>query len=81
MDDLEKTLNDILMYGRVWLYTTDEKRWYCSVEVNLTLVGAKFEIKSERDNKTALEAATQCKKRLFDALLKFDGTAFEKKEK
>ena len=65
--DLEVLLIDFLKYGEPSLWKMD-KGWYCKVEMRVMSLGTTFQVKSDHDNKTPLNAVIQCRKRMLDAL-------------
>ena len=75
-----ETLEDILLelakWGqpRVGQYGTDGT-WHCSVEVNVTPVGVKFEAKSDFKKPTPLAAAIECRENLQAAVKAIGGAA------
>lgn len=74
MSNLEETLKELSRYGRVWLNMgSDLQTWSANVEVSMSIIGAKFEVRSDYNHKTPLEAALQLRNRLLDALVTFDG--------
>ena len=77
-DSLEEILNEVSRYGRVWLYMGGNlNSWTSTIEVSMSIVGAKFEVRSDNDHKTAKEALTVLRSRLMDALVSFDGKVFK----
>jgi hypothetical protein len=75
-EDLQDVLLDLAKWGqpRVGQYISDGT-WYCSVEVNVTPVGVKFEAKSDFKQKTPLDAALMCRKNLREAVKMIGGNA------
>lgn len=75
-ETLEDILLDLSKWGqpRVGVYTSDGL-WHCSVEVNVTPVGVKFEAKSDFKQKTPLDAAIQCRENLRAAVKAIGGAA------
>lgn len=68
-ESLEDVLIDLAKWGkpRVGQYGSDGT-WHCSVEVSITPIGAKFEVRSDFERKSPLDAAKQCRKNLLVAV-------------
>jgi hypothetical protein len=64
---LEEHLEHMKYYGkpRVSLISNG---WYCTVEMNTNTTGTSFDVKSEFDHLTPVEAAKQCHERIINAL-------------
>lgn len=67
--DLAELLAELARFGkpRLGIYGSDGL-WHCSVEMNVSAVGVKFEAKSEYKHATAMEAALVCRDRIRAAL-------------
>lgn len=77
-ESLEDVLLELSKWGRarVGQYGSNHSGWHCSVEVNVTPVGVKFEAKSESfDHPTPTEAAISCRKNLLNAVKVIGGAA------
>lgn len=76
-ETLEDVLLDLAKWGqpRVGQYGSTHNGWHCSVEVNVTPVGVKFEAKSDFKHATPLEAALMCRKNLQAAVKAIGGAA------
>jgi len=74
-----ETLEDVLMqlakWGRPRVTMPNDKGWYSTVEVNITPIGAKFDVASEFGMATPLAAALQCRERLLAAVRSIGGQA------
>lgn len=79
MSDLEAILVELSRFGRVWLFTSDD-RWISKIEVNMTIAGASFELHCDRKQKTPMASVLVLRERLMDALVPFDGKAIKVKE-
>ena len=68
-DTLQDVLVDLARYGqpRVGQYGKDGT-WHCTVEANITPVGAKFEVRSDYKHTTPMHAALLCRERLVAAI-------------
>ncbi len=64
-----QVLLDLARFGEpmLWLMRSG---WFCKIEVTLSIEGAKFEVKSESDHKTPMEALIKCEDRLKSAISK-----------
>ena len=75
-----ESLEDVLMelskwgYPRVGMYGSDGT-WHCSIEVNVTATGVKFEARSDFKQLTPLAAALMCRQNLRDAVKSIGGAA------
>jgi hypothetical protein len=75
-EGLEDVLLELSKRGRPTLTITPRRAgWWCYMDVTVTPIGAAFEIKSESDCKTPLEAALQCRERLMLAIASLGGQA------
>lgn len=75
-ETLEEVLQELAKWGkpRVGQYGSTPGGWHCSIEVNVTPVGVKFEAKSESfDHLTPTEAAISCRKNLLNAVKAIGG--------
>lgn len=74
-ESLEDVLLDLARWGqpRLGQYGSNHNGWHCSVEVNVTPVGVKFEARSEFRHATPVEAATACRDNLRDAVKAIGG--------
>lgn len=66
--ELEDVILDLARFGTPRLSMPNKKGWYCTVDVNVTPTGAKFEVRSEFDKETPIAAALECQQRLSAAL-------------
>lgn len=75
-DLLQTVLLDLSRFGkpRVGQYG-DDNSWYCSIEANISPIGAKFAVNSDWKQRTPLDAALQCRDRLKDAIKALGGMA------
>lgn len=75
-DDLETLLTELSRYGkpRVGMYGTSGG-WHCSVEMDATATGVRFQVDSEFRMATPTEAAKQCRDRMHEAIKKIKGDA------
>ena len=75
-ETLEDVLLDLAKWGspRVGQYSTDGT-WNCNLEVNITPIGAKFEVRSDFKQTTPLAAALQCRENLREAVKTIGGAA------
>lgn len=73
-ETLEDVLMDLAKWGspRVGQYGSDNT-WHCHIEVNITPIGAKFEVKSDFKRTTPMEAALQCRENLHAAVKAIGG--------
>lgn len=67
-NDLQSVLLELARYGkpRVGMYI--DRGWHCSMDVCITPIGAKFEVRSDFTHKTPIEAAIACRDRLMAAI-------------
>ena len=72
---LEDVLTELQRYGQPRLGIYSERGWHAYIEVTVTAVGARFDIRSEYSHDTPLEAALECRKRLRAALATLGGKA------
>jgi hypothetical protein len=75
-DGLEAVLTGLARCGKPRLFRMSDG-WYCGVEMNTTALGASFEVKSEFNHGTPLEAAAECRRRV-DAALRAVGGSLSK---
>lgn len=75
-ESLEDVLLDLAKWGkpRVGQYGNDGT-WHCGLEVSITPIGAKFEVRSDFEQKTPLAAALQCRENLRVAVKSIEGAA------
>ena len=75
-ETLEDVLLELAKWGkpRVGQYGCDGT-WNCGLEVNITPIGAKFEVRSDFKQTTPLAAALQCRENLREAVKKIGGAA------
>lgn len=73
MADLETTLSLLARHGRVHLSQLDDGRWWCKVQMHVSVVGASFKVDSEL-LPGALEAADQCLDRIHNMLRSHAGS-------
>lgn len=65
--ELEELLTYMIRYGRPRLSYHD-KGWYCKVEMNTNTEGTQFDVASDFDQPTALQAARMCHERITTAM-------------
>ncbi|MFJ3047031.1 hypothetical protein ACIPEN_14465 [Herbaspirillum chlorophenolicum] len=65
--DLNDLLDETTRYGRIRLMRMKDG-WYCVIEMNTNTTGTSFEVKSEFDHGTPIEAAHCCIQRMHAAL-------------
>ena len=68
VEPLEDIIMDLAKWGRPSLMQHRDGDWSCGVEVNVTPVGAKFDVRSDFKHGTPSEAAAVCRDRLLKAL-------------
>lgn len=75
-ESLEDVLLDLAKWGKpkVGQYGTDGT-WQCSIDVNVTPTGVRFEARSDFKQVTPLAAALMCRKNLLDAVKAMGGAA------
>ena len=75
-ESLEDVLLELAKWGkpRVGQYGSDET-WNCNLEVSITPIGAKFEVRSDFKQTTPLAAALQCRENLREAVKTIGGAA------
>lgn len=66
-DEVAAVLERLGKYGDPTL-TKRSRGWWCYIDIHVTAVGAKFEIKSESDHKSPAHAALECESRMMTAL-------------
>lgn len=74
-ETLEDVLLELAKWGRPRISIPSSRGWYCCVEVNITLTGAKFEVSSDFGIETPLAAALQCRERLRESAKAIGGAA------
>ncbi len=76
VERLEDVLTDLARYGRprVGMYS-DDGTWLCAMDVNISPIGAKFEVRSDFKQTTPMAAAQQCRERLHAAIKSLGGHA------
>jgi hypothetical protein len=74
-ESLEDVLMQLAKWGRPRVTMPNDKGWYSTVEVNITPIGAKFDVASEFGMATPLAAALQCRERLLAAVKSIGGQA------
>ena len=62
--DLQELLLDMQKYGKPRIHCHDDNTWSCAIDVNISPVGAKFEVRSDFKQLTPVAAAIQCNERL-----------------
>lgn len=74
-ETLEDVLLDLAKWGqpRLGQYGSNHSGWHCSIEVNVTPVGVKFEAKSDFKKPTPLAAAIECRENLQAAVKAIGG--------
>lgn len=72
--DLEGTLLDLAKWGSPMMFQSDGGEWTCMLQVNVTPLGAKFEVSSGRCA-LPMTAALECKDRLQKAVACIDREA------
>lgn len=72
-EQTEGILMDLAKWGRPSLMQHRDGLWSCGVEVNVTPVGAKFDVRSDFNHASPREAAVVCRDRLHKALDAFGG--------
>ena len=75
-ESLEDVLMELSKWGspRLGMYGSDGT-WCCSIEVNVTATGVKFEARSDFKQLTPLAAALMCRQNLRDAVKAIGGAA------
>lgn len=75
-ESLEDVLMELAKWGkpRVGQYGSDGT-WNCNLEVSITPIGAKFEVRSDFKQNTPLAAALQCRDNLREAVQAIGGAA------
>lgn len=75
-ETLEDVLLELAKWGRprVGQYGSDGT-WNCNLDVSITPIGAKFEVRSDFKQTTPLAAALQCRENLREAVKKIGGAA------
>lgn len=71
--DLQELLLDMQRYGRPRIHCHDDNTWSCAIDVSISPVGAKFEVRSDFKQLTPLAATTQCNERLHAAIASVKG--------
>lgn len=66
-DEIASVLERLSKYGDPTL-TKISRGWWCYIDIHVTAVGAKFEIKSESDHKSPAHAALECESRMMTSL-------------
>jgi hypothetical protein len=66
-DEIASVLDRLAKYGNPTLIK-GSRGWWCCIDIHVTAVGAKFEIKSESDHKFPAHAALECESRMMTAL-------------
>lgn len=74
-ESLEDVLLQLAKWGKPRVTMPSDKGWYSTVEVNITPIGAKFDVASEFGMATPLAAALQCRERLLAAVKSIGGAA------
>lgn len=74
-ETLEDVLLELAKWGKPRVTMPSDKGWYSTVEVNITPIGAKFDVASEFGMATPLAAALQCRERLLAAVKAIGGAA------
>lgn len=76
-ETLEDVLLELAKWGqpRLGQYGSNHNGWHCSIEVNVTPVGVKFEAKSDFRLPTPLAAAIECRENLRAAVKAIGGAA------
>lgn len=65
--ELEELLTYMVRYGKPRLSYLD-KGWYCKVEMNTNTKGTQFDVASDFDQPTPLQAARMCHERIQTAM-------------
>lgn len=75
-ETLEAVLLELAKWGkpRVGQYGNDGT-WNCNLEVSITPIGAKFEVRSDFKQTSPLAAALQCRENLREAVKTIGGAA------
>lgn len=73
--DLQQLLLDMQRYGKPRLHCHEDGKWSCVIDVSISPVGAKFEVRSDFDKPTPIAAAMQCNERLGAAIASLKGEA------
>ena len=73
--DLQGVLLELAKWGQPRVGQFKDGEWHCTVDANITPLGAKFEVRSEYSCKTPTEAALQCRERLLAAVKTIGGAA------
>ncbi len=71
--DLQELLLDMQKYGKPRIHCHDDNTWSCAIDVNISPVGAKFEVRSDFNQLTPVAAAIQCNERLHAAIVSVKG--------
>lgn len=74
-ESLEDVLLELAKWGKPRVTMPSDKGWYSTVEVNITPIGAKFDVSSEFGMATPLAAALQCRERLLASVKAIGGAA------
>ena len=74
MADLETVLMQMSRHGRPKLFL-QQSGWYCSVDMFVAAVGAKFDVASDFGKPSALSAAEECAARIETMLCQFSDNA------
>jgi hypothetical protein len=64
---LEELLTYMIRYGKPRISYLD-KGWYCKVEMNTNTKGTQFDVASDFDQPTPLQAARMCHERIIGAM-------------
>lgn len=65
---IEKYLNDLTSYGMPRIFQASDGGWSSCIDMRVSSLGASFEVRSEFDHKTPLEAVRCCHERVIKAL-------------
>jgi hypothetical protein len=74
-ESLEDVLLELAKWGCPYLHCHRDGEWSARVDANITPLGAKFEVRSEFNCKTPMQAALQCRERLLAAVKTIGGAA------
>lgn len=69
---LEDALAELVKYGDPSIRLMS-RGWYCGIEMHHSALGASFDVRSEYDHKTPMDAARQCIERVHQAVNSMTG--------
>lgn len=67
-ESLEDVLLELSKWGQPRVSQFKDGEWACTVDANITPLGAKFEVRSDFSCKTPTQAALQCRERLLASI-------------